>query len=154
MSKNWKVKGGQNQEVELIFIALVAGLGAAFIAIRFLRLNFLLGIIIFLIVFFLLFDRASPQRKALVKVYQASINDSVQVVQNVLDEKGIPYRKSGSARFSLEKDGVEISLKHRKRGYEGDPCTVLTLVPQDPDSWQLIFSLRDKLDEAFRPRGL
>ena len=148
------VNDWQNREFNLILLALGAGFSAAFIAIRFLRLNFLLGIIIFLIVFFLIFDRSSAQDKALVKLYQASLSDSIQVVQNVLDEKGIPYRKSGSARFLLEKDGIEISLKHVQRRNSGDPRTILKLIPQDVDSWPIIFSLRDKLDDAFRPRGL
>ena len=148
------VTGWQNREFQLIFLAIVVGLGAAFIAVRFLRLNFLFGIVVFFFVFFLIFDRASVQQKALVKTYQASISDSTLVVQNILDMKGIPYRKSGSSSFLLEKDGVEISLKHVSGTYGGDPGTVLTLIPHDPDSWQLIFSLRQKLDEAFRPRGL
>ncbi|MCA9901809.1 MAG: hypothetical protein H6654_02375 [Ardenticatenaceae bacterium] len=149
MKNDW-----QNREFNLILLALVVGAGAAFVAVRFLRLNFMLGIVIFMIVFFLIFDRVSAQHKALVKLYQASLNDSILVVQNVLTEKGIPYRKSGADRFLLERDGIEISLKHVQRRYGGDPCTVLKLIPHDTDSWHLIFSLRDKLDDAFRPRGM
>ncbi|MBK7897455.1 MAG: hypothetical protein WAS33_01500 [Candidatus Promineifilaceae bacterium] len=149
MNNDW-----QNREFNLILLALAAGAGAAFIAVRFLRLNFMLGIVIFLIVFFLIFDKTSAQNKSLVKVYQASLNDSILVVQNVLAEKGIPYRKSGADRFLLERDGVEISLKHVQRRYGGDPRTVLKLIPHNAESWPLIFSLRDKLDDAFRPRGL
>ncbi|MEZ4589554.1 MAG: hypothetical protein R3D55_00195 [Chloroflexota bacterium] len=46
MNNDW-----QNREFNLILLALAAGAGAAFIAVRFLRLNFMLGIVIFLIVF-------------------------------------------------------------------------------------------------------
>lgn len=149
MRADWR-----NQEFELILIAIAVGLGAAFLVIRFLHQSFIWGFITFIIVFFLIVDRVSAQRKAMEKTYQASLTDSVQVVQNILDEKGIPYRKSGSERFLLNKDGVEITLKHMQRRFGGDPYTILRLIPHNADSWPLIFSLREKLDDAFRPRGL
>ena len=149
MHNNWR-----NREFELIFLALACGLGAAFFAFVFFRLSFLLGILVFLIVFLLIFDCASGHRKSLEKMYQASISDSIQVLQNVLDKKGIPYQKGGSDRFVLKEEGIEIQLKHLTRYYGGDPRTIITLIPHDADSWELIFSLRDKLDEAFRPRGM
>lgn len=144
----------RNHEFELVIFALGAGLGAGFLAVTILHLNFLLGIMVFFVVFFLIFDRATPQQKSLAKLYQASVSDSHQVVQNILIEKGIPYRKNGSDCFLLDHDGIEIRLKRAQQRSGGTWGTIVTLVPKEPDGWELILSLRHKLDDAFRPRGL
>jgi hypothetical protein len=89
----------------------------------------------------------------MVKMFPASLADSRQVVKNVLDEKGLPYKIYAEGRFLIE-DELEIQIgKFRTRHGEIEG-TAVYLTPKSPESQQLIFSLRQKLDEAFRPRGL
>ncbi|MCA9919250.1 MAG: hypothetical protein KC445_14925 [Anaerolineales bacterium] len=149
----WTVKGWQNNEFQLVLLAIGAGVMTGIFAVVVLRLSTFVGVLVFFLLFFLIFHRASAERKALEKIFQASIDDSHWVVQNVLDQKGIPYSHKGSGNFILQENGVEISLRPY-RFYNGEMYTLLQLIPHDSDSWDLIFSLRDKLDDAFRPRGL
>ena len=148
------VNGWRNHQFELTVRALAIGFVVSYLATTFLRLNLLLGIVVFFIAFFLVFDNVSPPQKSIAKLYQASLSDSRQVVQNVLIQKGIPYRKSGSDCFLLEQDGIEVRMKRVQRRNGGEYNTIISLIPKDIDSWQLIHSLCQKLDEAFRPRGL
>jgi len=154
MYRGWKVNGWQNKEFELLIFALWVGVVCAGLVAATLRLGFLGGLLIFFVVFFLVFGMASAQKKALQKMYHASIDDAVQVVQNVLEAKGLPYQKRGSYRFVLDENGIEISLVPSRAFSSREPTTILKLIPLDPDSWHLIFNLREKLDDAFRPRGL
>jgi len=87
----------------------------------------------------------------MVKVFAASFADAQQVVHNVLKEKGLPFLPVDQNQFVIEGE-LRIRLDpFQKQGMQG---TAVSLIPQNHESQQLIFSLRNKLDEAFRPRGL
>ncbi len=147
MTNHWRTR-----ETDLFLAAIVLGLLAGGMAFWLFRFRLFLGIVVFLIVFILVYDRTRPHHKTMVKIFYASLADTHQVVQNVLDEKGLPYKMFGDDRFLVE-DEVEVRVsKFRTNG--GLTGTAVSLKPQNPESQQIIFSLRQKLDDAFRPRGL
>ncbi|GJM42651.1 MAG: hypothetical protein DHS20C20_29330 [Ardenticatenaceae bacterium] len=148
MTNQWRTRENDMFGASIV-LALLAG-GLAYWLFRF---NLFLGIVVFLFVFLLVYDRTRPHHKTMVKMFPASLADSRQVVKNILDEKGLPYKIYAEGRFLIE-DEVEIQIgKFRTRHGEIEG-TAVYLTPKSPESQQLIFSLRQKLDEAFRPRGL
>lgn len=147
MTNQWRTR-----ETDLFLASIVLGLLAGGMAFWLFRFRLFLGIVVFLFVFLLVYDRTRPHHKTMVKIFYASLADTRQVVQNVLDEKGLPYKVYGNDRFLIE-DEVEVKVsKFRTNG--GLAGTAVYLTPKAPESYQLIFSLRQRLDEAFRPRGL
>ncbi|GJM42396.1 MAG: hypothetical protein DHS20C20_26780 [Ardenticatenaceae bacterium] len=146
MKNNWQTGG-----YKIVKGSILLGLLVSWIALRYLRFPFLLVVVVFLFVVLLVYDRAAVSRNRTAKTYSVSLDDARQVVLNVLNEKGIPFTESGDYFFMIENE-VEIRLlPSSTRGVVG---TAVSLTPKSPESQQLIFSLRQKLDEAFRPRGL
>lgn len=142
----------QTREKDMFSTAIATGIFAGGAALWLFRVHFLLAVLIFFIVVLFVFDRTRPHHKTMVKIFAVSLADSHQVVQNVLDEKGLPYKMYGNDRFLIG-DEVEIRVsKFQTNG--GLAGTAVSLTPKTPESQQLIFSLRQKLNEAFRPRGL
>jgi len=147
MTNHWRTR-----ETDLFLASIVLGLLAGGMAFWLFRFRLFLGIVVFLFVFLLVYDRTRPHHKTMVKIFFSSLDDARQVVQNVLDEKGLPYKMYGEDHFLIE-DEVEVKVsKFRANG--GVVGTAVSLKPQNSESQQLIFSLRQKLDDAFRPRGL
>ena len=147
MTNHWRTR-----ETDLFLSSIVLGLLAGGMAFWLFRFRLFLGIVVFLFVFLLVYDRTRPHHKTMVKIFYASLADAHQVVRNVLDEKGLPYKMYGNDRFLID-DEVEVRVsKFQTNG--GLAGTAVSLTPKTPESQQLIFSLRQKLDEAFRPRGL
>ena len=143
----------QTREKDMFSVAIAAGIFAGVAALWLFRMHFLLAVFIFFIVALFVFDRTRPHHKTMVKIFHASLADSHQVVQNVLDEKGLPYKMYGNDRFLIEHE-VEIKVSKFHTAHGEIKGTAVSLTPKTPESQQLIFSLRQKLDEAFRPRGL
>jgi hypothetical protein len=147
MKNHW-----QTRESDMFSASITLGLLAGAMAYWLSNFRLFIGVIVFLFVFFLVYDRTRPHHRTMVKIFHTTLTDSHQVVQNVLDEKGLPYKMYGNDRFLIE-DEVEVRVsKFRTNG--GLEGTAVSLTPKTPESQQLIFSLRQKLDEAFRPRGL
>jgi hypothetical protein len=142
----------QTREKDMFSAAIAAGIFAGVAALWLFRMHFLLAVFIFFIVSLFVFDRTRPHHKTMVKIFHVSLTDSHQVVQNVLDEKGLPYKMYGNDRFLID-DEVEVKVSKFQTN-DGLSGTAVSLTPKTPESQQLIFSLRQKLDEAFRPRGL
>jgi hypothetical protein len=148
MTNNWRTR-----ENDMFAASIALGLLAGAMIYWLLGLRLILGIVVFLFVFLLVYDRTRPYHKTMVKVFPASLADSRQVVKNVLDEKGLPYKIYDKGCFLIE-DELEIRIgKFRSRHGEMEG-TAISLTPKSLESQQLIFSLRQKLDDAFRPRGL
>ncbi len=148
MTNYWRTR-----ESDMFSASITLGLLAGAMAYWLSNFRLFVGVIVFLFVFFLVYDRTRPHHRTMAKIFQTSLTDSHQVVQNVLDEKGLPYKMYGSDRFLIESE-VEIKLS-KFRAREGlIEGTTISLTPKTPESQQLIFSLRQKLDDAFRPRGL
>ena len=146
MINQWRTREG-----DLFMASIVAGILTAGGLMWLFRLHFFLALIVFLIVFVFTFDRTRLYHKTMVKVFAASFADTRQIVHNVLKEKGLPFLPMGSDQYLIE-DEVSIKLMpFNKQGFQG---TAVSLIPKNHESQQLIFSLRHKLDEAFRPRGL
>lgn len=146
MKNEWQI-GGFNVATGSVLLGLLI----AWMTFRYFRFPLLLVIAIFLFVVFLAYDRITASRQQTAKIYPVSLDDARQIVLNVLNEKGMPYKDTGGYLFIIE-DEVEIRLlPERSRGFVG---TSISLTPQNPESHQLVFSLHQKLDEAFRPRGL
>ncbi|MAT95907.1 MAG: hypothetical protein CL608_01970 [Anaerolineaceae bacterium] len=142
----------QTRENDMFSVAVTAGLFAGGAALFLFRVHFLLAVLIFFIVALLVFDRTRLHHKTMVKIFHVSLVEAHQVVQNVLDEKGLPYKMYGNDRFLIDKEiEVKVSKFQTSGGLAG---TAVSLIPKTHESQQLIFSLRQKLDEAFRPRGL
>ena len=114
-------------------------------------LPLLLAAAVFLFVVLLVYELATARGKRMEKTYPVSLDDARQIVLNVLDEKGLPYKETAGYIFTIE-DEVRIQvLPSRARGLNG---TSISLTPQSPESAQFVINLREKLDDAFRPRGL
>jgi hypothetical protein len=148
MTNHW-----QAREKDMFTTAIVAGIFAGGITYVLLRLHFFLAVLVFFFVFLLVYDRTRPHHKTMVKIFYASLADAHQVVQNVLDEKGLPYKMYGNDRFLVEHE-VEIKVSKFRTAHGEIEGTAVSLTPKTVESQQLIFSLRQKLDDAFRPRGL
>lgn len=147
MTNHWRTR-----ETDLFLLSIALGFLAGVLAFWLFRYRLFLGIVVFLVVFLFVYDRTRPHHRTMVKTFYASPADARQVVQNVLDEKGLPYKMYDDHRFIIE-DEVEVTVsKFQANG--GAVGTAVSLIPKTPESQQLIFSLRQKLDEAFRPRGL
>jgi hypothetical protein len=79
--------------------------------------------------------------------------DTHRLVTHVLQNKGLPFQDKG-LRFRLE--GSDLIL-HLDKGYlQGTHTqgTIITLTPLNPDNLPLTDSLRERIDEALKPRGL
>jgi hypothetical protein len=148
MTNHWRTR-----ETDLFLSSIVLGLLAGGMAFWLFRFRLFLGIVVFLFVFLLVYDRTRPHHKTMVKIFYASLADAHQVVQNVLDEKGLPYKMYGNDRFLVEHE-VEIKVSKFRTAHGEIEGTAVSLTPKTVESQQLIFSLRQKLDDAFRPRGL
>ena len=147
MTNHWRTR-----ESDMFLASIVLGLLAGGMAFWLFRFRVVLGLVVFFVVFFLVYDRTRAHHKTMVKMFYATLADAQQVVQNVLDEKGLPYKMIGDGHFFIG-DEVEIKVsKFRTNG--GLEGTAVSLTPKNPESQQIIFSLRQKLDDAFRPRGL
>ncbi len=147
MTNYWRTR-----ETDLLLTAIFLGFMAGVMAFWLFRFRLIVGVFVFLVVFFVVFDRTRPHHKTMVKIFAVSQSDARQVVKNVLNEKGLPYKIYSKGRFVIE-DEVEVQVS-QFQSREGMRGTAVSLTPKTPESQQLIFSLRQKLDEAFRPRGL
>ncbi len=79
--------------------------------------------------------------------------DTHRLVTHVLQTKGLPFQDKG-LRFLLE--GSDLTL-HLDKGYlQGTQSqgTIITLTPLHSDNLPLSDSLRERIDEALKPRGL
>ncbi len=79
--------------------------------------------------------------------------DTHRLITHVLQNKGLPFQDKG-LRFRLE--GSDLIL-HLDKGYlQGTHTqgTIITLTPLNPDNLPLTDSLRERIDEALKPRGL
>ncbi|MCB8981050.1 MAG: hypothetical protein H6657_26900 [Ardenticatenaceae bacterium] len=145
MINQWRSRDGELFVLSILAGILVGGL------LLLMRLNFFLALIGFIGTFLYVYDSTRLHHKAVVKIFAASMIDAQQVVQNVLQEKGLPFSSVGPNQYVIE-DEVSIKLENfRQHGFQG---TAVSLTPKHHDCSQLIFNLRSKLDEAFRPRGL
>jgi len=146
MTNHWRTR-----ETDMFLSSIILGLLAGGMAFWLSNFRIFVGIIVFLVAFFVVYDRTRPYHKTMVKVFGASFVDARQIVQNILNEKGLPYSQLDNDQYWVEGE-VKIKLiPYQQRGLQG---TAVSLTPQNPESQQIIFSLRQKLDEAFRPRGL
>ena len=132
----------------LLKVSVVLGLLLGYVFIRYLRLPIVLVGVILLFLGLLLYDRLEALRQGGRRVFPVSLDEARRIVQNVLNEKGMPFKEIGDLIFVIE-DEVEIHLLPAKRGR-----TAVNLIPKNKGSDPLIQSLRQKLDEAFQPRGL
>ena len=148
MTNNWRTR-----ENDMFMLSIALAVFAGGLAYWLFRFHLFLGIVVFLFVFFFVYDRTRPYHKTMMKVFPASLIDSRQVVKNVLEAKGLPYKIHAKGRFVIE-DELEIQIGKFRSRYGEMEGTAISLTPKTSDSQQLIFSLRQKLDEAFRPRGL
>lgn len=79
--------------------------------------------------------------------------DTHHLVTHVLQNKGLPFQDKG-LRFRLE--GSDLTV-HLDKGYlQGARTqgTIITLTPLHPDNLPLSDSLRERIDEALKPRGI
>lgn len=148
MTNNWRTR-----ESDMFAASIALGLLAGGMTYWLLGFRLFLGIVVFVIVFLGVYDRTRPYHKMMVKVFPATLDDSRQVVKNVLEAKGLPYKIYAEGRFLLENE-LEIRMGKFRSRYGEMEGTIISLTPKSLESQQLIFSLRQKLDEAFRPRGL
>lgn len=145
MINQWRTREG-----ELFVLSILAGIVAGGLFLLW-RPNVFLALISFVGVFLFVFDKTRLHHKTVVKIFAASLADAQQVVHNVLQEKGLPFSTVGPYQYVVE-DEVSIKLvPFRQHGFQG---TAVSFIPKHHDCYQLIFNLRHKLDEAFRPRGL
>lgn len=107
---------------------------------------------LFVVTFFTVFLATESQHDTFVKVFLETPWDAKQVVQKVLEAKGIPFKRVDGTRFLLEGNDVEIRVTAFKgREVQG---TAVYIRPLSDSSTLLVGRLRDKIDEAFRPRAL
>lgn len=79
--------------------------------------------------------------------------DTHRLVTHVLQTKGLPFQDKG-LRFRME--GSDLTL-HLDKGYlqgTNTQGTIITLTPLSPDNLPLTDSLRERIDEALKPRGI
>lgn len=93
-----------------------------------------------------------PKRHTFSKQFLVNRGIAWQVVVNMLSEKGIPYSYKAD-RFELEGSNVVIQIESSGFNQFASACRI-RIGPISTETLPLLNSLREKIDQAFLPRGL
>ncbi|MBK6710255.1 MAG: hypothetical protein IPG51_07970 [Chloroflexi bacterium] len=86
------------------------------------------------------------------KMFYCSESDARTIVKNALQDKGLPYVQSEA--IEIANTDVKITVRYSRVSRYSPAGTVLSIGPMTDEDALLVTSLQQKLDEAFRPRGL
>lgn len=93
-----------------------------------------------------------PKQHTFSKRFLVNRGIAWQVVVNMLSEKGIPYSYKAD-RFELEGSNVVIQIESSGFNQFASACRI-RIGPISTETLPLLNSLREKIDQAFLPRGL
>lgn len=75
------------------------------------------------------------------------------VVKHVLEHKNLPYKRFPN-KYQISGNDVFISVKRVEMWRERPSGVIIQIGPTDGEEIPLVMSMREKLDEAFLPKGL
>ncbi len=91
-------------------------------------------------------------RDQVMKMFYCSESDARTIVKNALQDKGLPYVQSEA--IEIANTDVKITVRYGRVSRYSPAGTILSIGPMTDENALLVTSLQQKLDEAFRPRGL
>ena len=139
---------GEDEFWKMLGVAGFAILFALSVALN----NVWAGIIGGLAVITLIYLAYKPfSRAAVYKFFLTTWPVAMQIVEDVLQAKGVPYKRIGE-NFTV--DDITIRVKTGIYGKNGPKGIYIQIGPYQGKNVPLIQSLREKLDAAFAPRGL
>ena len=127
-----------------------------------LQMRVLLIIGINALIFVVVITMREKNENSVEKVFYVDSIAATQVIENVLNAKKFPFEKDRNEKhlhFILVSEGVELILtpydpKGRNRHWVKAPASILKIRAVGPENEPLVSSLKQKLDDAFSPKGL
>lgn len=150
---------GQGAFLALLFVLLVFSRLLSF------RLALILAVLGGVLIWLIVSSMRPYYADRLERVFLVEQRDGQQIVASVLGQKGLPYERQVHGKricFVLSEQAEPLMVdvepaRLKQRGpfdaASGEACRV-SLHPVNPETQLLVDSLREKIDEAFRPRGL
>ncbi|MCB8922947.1 MAG: hypothetical protein H6662_15265 [Ardenticatenaceae bacterium] len=108
-------------------------------------------IISWLIAAIAIYNLSGQQRYAIRKFFLTDKNTTQQFIIAILENKGIPYQQTNKG-FQL--DTVEIRVSNGTMGKNGPKGISIMLGPYRGHDSILIDQIKQKIDDAFSPRGI
>jgi hypothetical protein len=158
----------EREENEALAIAFVIGTFFAFPVAAFTpEYGICSGFLVFLAITWAVYKLQKRRRFTVSKVFLVRRHVAHEIVERVLQEKGIPYQNV-HGRFQLNDSHLSIQVDEgyigpspfwqviQKRGMltTQQPGSRIKIHPLEAENTQIIIALRHKIDEAFAPRGL